>query len=256
MPSLNLDFRFFDHPKVKRLVGLLGKGAETLPLRLWCHCGEYHSDDGRLTGYSTQEIETISGWWGTSGAAIEALVRVGFLDVVDGGYQIHHWLEREGHLIAYRKRAKAAAKKRWAKNTDASSNASSNANEVSKHCLTTALHCTDFSSSEGIKGVGGGERETPARAVEKTPEFLATEWCFYFHGTASTERDLSRLTPFFSAWLDAGGDFANILAAIRSKKRDTTEPTWTFQKRLNGHASKDLFSGLKEFVVRGQDGPQ
>lgn len=59
MASLNLDMDYFGHPKTKRLVGLLGRGAEVLPLRLWCHVGKYHAQDGRLAGYSPQEIEAI-----------------------------------------------------------------------------------------------------------------------------------------------------------------------------------------------------
>lgn len=55
---------------------------------------------------------------------VEAMVKVGFLDPIEGGYQIHDWFEHAGHLAAFKKRAKSGAKARWAKY--ASSNATSN----------------------------------------------------------------------------------------------------------------------------------
>jgi hypothetical protein len=85
MTSLNLDLDFFDHPKTRRLVGLLGRGSEVLPIKLWCWCAKYHAESGWLTGYSAQEIESILGWWGEPGKMVEAMVKVGFLiESVDG----------------------------------------------------------------------------------------------------------------------------------------------------------------------------
>jgi hypothetical protein len=113
MPYLNLDLRYFDHIKTVRLVGLLGKGAAELPLRLWCYCGTHHAKDGNLAGYSAQEIESIVGWWGTPGAFVDAMVNVGLLDKTEKGYKVHDWEEEQGHLISFHERAKAGAKERW-----------------------------------------------------------------------------------------------------------------------------------------------
>ena len=60
MAYLNLDIHYFTNIKTKRLVGLLGKGAELLPLRLWCHCAEHHAENGELAGYTAQELEEMS----------------------------------------------------------------------------------------------------------------------------------------------------------------------------------------------------
>lgn len=123
MPYLNLDLDYFDHPKTRRLIGLLGKGSEVIPIRLWAYAGKYHAADGKLAGYSAQEIETVIGWWGEKGACINALIHVGFLRQ-DEHFFIHDWLEHEGHIIAFKEKARNMARKRWA---DAASNAASNA---------------------------------------------------------------------------------------------------------------------------------
>ena len=125
MPYLNLDLDFFEHPKTKRLIGLLGKGSEVIPIRVWAYAGKYHAGDGKLTGYSAQEIESIAGWWGVLGKMMEALVCVGFLHKIKGGWQIHDWKEHEGHIVMFKERAKTAAYARWGLN--ATSNATSNA---------------------------------------------------------------------------------------------------------------------------------
>ena len=130
MPSLNLDLDYFENIKTKRLVGLLGRNAEVLPIRLWCACGKHRPETGRLDGYSAQEIESLCQWWGKSGQMIEAMVRVGFLE--KDGVSVHDWQEHAGHLAAFKKRARAGAQARWgrygdpmlqASLTDATSNA-------------------------------------------------------------------------------------------------------------------------------------
>ena len=113
MPSLNLDLDYFDHPKTLRLIGLLGMGSEVLPIRLWSYCGKYHTEEGRLTGHSAQEIESIVGWAGQPGKMVEVFLRLGFLHEEKDGFRVHDWKEHEGHLILYRKRARKAANARW-----------------------------------------------------------------------------------------------------------------------------------------------
>lgn len=115
MPCLNLDLDYFSHPKTKRLVGLLGRGAEVLPIKLWSYCGKFHSEDGRLTGYTVQEIESIVEWWGKPGESVTALVRVGYLHNEGDAFRIHQWAEHEGHIVAFRERAKVGAQARWSK---------------------------------------------------------------------------------------------------------------------------------------------
>lgn len=114
MPSLNVDLDYFEHPKTKRLIGLLGRGAEVLPIRLWCYCGKYHSETGRLTDHAAQEIEAVIGWWGEREVCVKALERVRFLDLdSEGVYSVHDWLEHGGHIAAFKAKARVMNKVRW-----------------------------------------------------------------------------------------------------------------------------------------------
>ncbi|HOX22769.1 MAG TPA: hypothetical protein PLL10_04835, partial [Elusimicrobiales bacterium] len=114
MPSLNLNLDYFKNPRTLRLRAKLGPGAELLPLELWCHCARYQPESGRLSGYTLSEVESACGWSGRRGRAAEALLETGFLVLdTDGTFVVPDWLEEQGHIAAYRKRAKEAAQKRW-----------------------------------------------------------------------------------------------------------------------------------------------
>lgn len=134
MPYLNLDLDYFSHPKTRRLAGLIGRNSEVLPLRLWCYCGKHHCVDGRLSGYGPQEVESIVGWWGKSGAMVESMLKVGLLRELDDGYEVVDFVEHNGHLSAFKQKAKNAAIKRWSAHSDDFSNATSNAKTTSKQC--------------------------------------------------------------------------------------------------------------------------
>lgn len=118
--DLNLDLTYFDWPEVKRLVGLLGRGTEALPLRLWTYCGRVHCEDGRLSGYTVPEVESACGWWGESGRMVAAMLKVGFLRPLAGqeGFLVMErgevtWQDAQGHLAAYKARGRALAQARW-----------------------------------------------------------------------------------------------------------------------------------------------
>lgn len=113
MPFLNLAFDYEDNPKTRRLIGLLGRGAEMLPIRIWIYCGKFHAKDGRMEGYTPKEIEAIVKWWGRSGEALAALIKTGFLDKIKNGYQVHDWKEHQGHIYALKMRNKKVARNRW-----------------------------------------------------------------------------------------------------------------------------------------------
>lgn len=134
MAYLNLDLDYFTHPKTVRLIGLLGKDSAVLPIRLWCYVGKYHSTNGRLAGYSPQEIESVVNWWGKQGELVEAMLKVGFLSKTGNDYEIKDWLEHEGHLKMFHDRAKIAAKERWK-----ISNATSIAKREHKQCPSRTI---------------------------------------------------------------------------------------------------------------------
>ncbi len=169
MPSLNLDLDYFDHPKTRRLVVLLGPGAEILPIRLWTYCGKFHPKDGSLVGYSEDEIEKFSGWAGMKGLLYKALLSLGFLDTVEGGVIIHDWDEHAGHFAVYHERAKQAAKARWNGHSDASSrktNAYSICNSIEN---ATVSPKNDASSRKTNAPAGQGNVLRTARAPRVAP---------------------------------------------------------------------------------------
>jgi hypothetical protein len=150
MPYLNLDLDYFDHPKTKRLVGLLGRGSDVLPVRLWCYCGKFHADTGDMTGYSPIELENLIGWWGQPGKAVEALAKLQFLDSTPSGYVVHDWAKINGHISALKERAQAGAAERWRRYKEEKS-----AQAMLKHCLSNATSNapTSPSSPKEIKKI-------------------------------------------------------------------------------------------------------
>jgi hypothetical protein len=113
MADMNLSLDYFGHRKSIRLIVILGKGAELLPIKLWCYVGKYHAENGILMGYSESEIEKIIEWHGEKGAAVKAMEDVGFIKKYKKFYKIINWSRHNGHLENFKKRAKKAAKTRW-----------------------------------------------------------------------------------------------------------------------------------------------
>jgi hypothetical protein len=127
MPDLNLDLGYFEHRKTIRLVGILGKGAELLPIKLWIRYAQFHpGGTGELSDYEPGEIASMCGWEGDAQALLAALLKAGFLERKHC-LCIHEWTEHQGHIAALHQRAKTAALRRWAKMKKCSSNAPSNA---------------------------------------------------------------------------------------------------------------------------------
>jgi hypothetical protein len=220
MPSINLDLDYFEHPKTRRLIGLLGRGAEVIPIRVWRFCGKYYSETGVLTAVSTQEIESEAKWWGKPGEAVTALLECGFLhQEPDGTFIVHDWLDHSGHIAAYKKRAREAAKVRW-------ENASS---------ITTSNTVSNATTSSEYLEQNSPKKED----YELTPAGLADNWLHgknHMRGRASREDEfLPTLTDFFDELLGQGVTGKTVLAAIR-KKRDRAEYPWQFKKRLLGDA--------------------
>jgi uncharacterized protein (DUF3820 family) len=115
MPSLNLDLNFEDHPKTRRLIGILGDDADALPVRLWLYCGRIHPKDGRMKGYSIGEVEAAMRWRGEPGVAVAAMLKVAYIKKTASGYECVDWLQHEGHLKAFSERGRKAATARWSK---------------------------------------------------------------------------------------------------------------------------------------------
>ncbi len=115
MPCLNLDVNYFTNIKVVRLVSLLGEGAEIYPIKLWCYAAKHHTDNGFLKDYTDKEIAHLVGFKGDASSMLEAMLKVGLVEKSKTGIKIHEWEKHEGHLLAYAKRARNAARIRWEK---------------------------------------------------------------------------------------------------------------------------------------------
>ena len=113
MPYLNIDMDFLEHPQTLRLVGLLGRGAEVLPIRLWSYCGKFHAEKGLLTGHTEQEIEALLRWWGKPGEAVPAMVKAEYLVKEGEWYGAAHWEKHNGHIWALKVRSQKANDERW-----------------------------------------------------------------------------------------------------------------------------------------------
>jgi hypothetical protein len=163
MPYLNVDLDYFDHRKTKRLIGLLGRGAEILPLRLWAYCGKFHCEDGRFTGYSEQEIESIASWWGQGGLMLPAMVTADWMACDAVGWLMCAWEEHQGHLAAFKAKAKAMAKTRWdkareeAKRLDAASIAVSITEKPPKQCPIRSVPTDPTVPTEQTEPVARGK---------------------------------------------------------------------------------------------------
>lgn len=149
MPYLNLDLDYFTHPKILRLTHLLGHHAAVYPLKLWCYVGKHFPVTGMLEGCSKHEIERAVGWDGEAGQLVDVLVKISLLDVKKSetetenySFKIHDWKQHAGHLWAFKKRAKTAAKKRWKDyaSSIATSNAKGCAPNLSYPNLLSSLH--------------------------------------------------------------------------------------------------------------------
>lgn len=197
MPELNLDLDYFDHPKTRRLVSLLGKYAELLPIRLWIYSGKYHCETGKLTGCTAEDIELEVKWTGTRGQCVDALVKVGFLNHSDGEYSVHDWEDHAGHLHAFKIRNRANAKSRWANikagqsvgnrsgSEDASGITSGNAKKDLSQCPNERSNVQNVRTSDTLivpsarkRVVASGEPSSALSARSETDLIAAARYTF------------------------------------------------------------------------------
>lgn len=114
--TINLDIDYFDHPKVRRLIGILGPGSEVHHIRLMTYTAKHRPGSGGFDDWSAEEIESAADWRGEKSKMVEAMIRCGLLHEKNGGYYLHDWKERQPHLVKYEKtkrERKKAADKRW-----------------------------------------------------------------------------------------------------------------------------------------------
>ncbi|SDP85828.1 hypothetical protein [Desulforhopalus singaporensis] len=119
---MNTDIRiavsFRGNRKRKKLALLLGPGATDYLLDLWIGVA-MSNPTGMLVAWDEHDIALEAGWQKDSKEFVDALMKVGFLEINDDGvYQLHDWEDHQGYVIHAqdrRERAKKAAAARWEK---------------------------------------------------------------------------------------------------------------------------------------------
>jgi len=117
LPWIELHTSLPRHPKSVRLALLIDNDlAWAFVAQLWLWCAE-NCQSGRIVGgdLAVRIVERACGWRGESGHLVQALLSVGFLDVIDGGFEAHGWPERAQAHIAKLERDAERAKERRAK---------------------------------------------------------------------------------------------------------------------------------------------
>lgn len=198
MPSINLDLNYFEHPKTKRLIALVGKGGAEFPIRLWAYCGKYHMGDGVLLGYSWGEIEEMLNWRGKKGLLVESMLKVGFLDIKDDIIFVHDWLINNGHLKEFKDRATNAARIRWGRSSNATSMP-----QALPEALPQAMplhYITSNTSSKRIVGfIGLKEFE---KVWERYPAKDGKKQAFsHFKNSVKTETDFKNIETALNNYL-------------------------------------------------------
>jgi hypothetical protein len=120
--DIRISISFKGHRKRKKLQALLGQGSTDFLIDLWIGAAVTRPE-GILHGFDALDLAMEAGWSGAPEAFKDALIKAGFLDVLDDGtYALHDWKEHQPFVIHAKNRsesAKKAARVKW-ENRDAS----------------------------------------------------------------------------------------------------------------------------------------
>lgn len=221
MPYLNLDLNFQEHPKSRRLKALTGD--EFLIVRLWLYIGKVRPETGRLENHSDEEIEALIDWKGTKKAAIEALLKVGFIRRKKGGIECVDWREHEGHLLAFSRRGKVAARARWNKLSN------KHASSIAKPILSNAPTKPTIPT---IPTKPITEKATAAKSppfIQPTLEQVKSYCVERRNGV-----DSAKWWDFYASkgWMVGRNKMKDWQAAVRTWERDGAEPKPAPEKPL------------------------
>ncbi len=138
---MNKDIRlatsFKGHRKRKRLIRLLGFGAEVYLIDLWLTVA-MDCPEGVLIGWDEEDIADACDWEEEPQKLVDALIESHWLEKdADGEYALHDWCEHQGWACRAKERseiAKKAAEVRWAKKKKSAKNNGSTAKGMHSAC--------------------------------------------------------------------------------------------------------------------------
>ena len=119
-PDIRVQTTFPHHHKTKKLRRKLGDSGIVALLFLWVFAAE-NRPDGVLSGMDPDDIAVVCQWDGDATSMLQALLDVGFLELVEGVYVLHDWIENNPWAAAAparKAKASAAARVRWEKRND------------------------------------------------------------------------------------------------------------------------------------------
>lgn len=153
---MNCDIRvmttFPHHHKTKKLRRKLGAEGVCALMFLWLFAAE-NRPDGVLSGMDEDDICIAAQWDGDASSMLQALLEVGFLELVEGNYIIHDWVENNpwaASAPARKAKAEHAAKARWDKrnaisNKQDATSMENDATSIFEHCQNMPI--ADFSNA-------------------------------------------------------------------------------------------------------------
>jgi hypothetical protein len=109
---IRVELSFWTNRKTLRLRQIIGEAAFWVPPRLWSYAAE-NQPNGNFSDYSDAEIALLLGYQADEKTLIDALHSCGFMR----DRKIHDWLEHNGFIQIFSKRARTAANARWSKHT-------------------------------------------------------------------------------------------------------------------------------------------
>lgn len=199
--SINIALGFFNHPKTKRLLSAVGRSGVLGLLQLWEYAGEYHSRDGKLKGYSGDEVENLAGWDGEKGKLLDGLEKTGWIQRdKEQNWCISNWKEHQGHIWSLKERGKKMARARWAvikgqnprSRGDADSITDSNAKTPPKQCsnqlanlLTSVKEVQEKKGGTGEEALNPpeipSEQDVVAFGVNRLSDEIPEAYCRHYH---------------------------------------------------------------------------
>ena len=138
---------------------------------------------------------------------------------------------------------------KWQRHSIASSNAISQ--PLASGSSSDSGFCS-FSSEENkcAESVEKARAESSPKKGQTWESFLATEWVFYYRGTAAAHRNVDAMAAFFGALAEQGVAYEEMLAGIRDKARSKTQPPWEFEKRFKAPAAAKKGETTAEKIAR------